>query len=535
MKYGGVVFILIYLVMFLLLGTPLLLLEMTIGQYSALSPTKLYRNLCPILTGVGFAICVSCMFQSMVDMAVITWSSKAFYLLFTDQSFAENFFFGSVLDMQDEIALDNLGVLHGQLSLCLGIACLVIFILIAAGTKSVGKVSMLLVPTCYGLLMTLTIRGCMGDGGPKGILALLAPDWTHITQPWVWLEAAKFVFISLQLGLGVISTYASFNKYHHNIIRDAGVIAIGHFVWSILSVLFVFALLGVAHEKQSINIDNIKNSPTASAITGEGFWLMGSTLTELALAAMDFNWLWAGLLFCLMVLTTAATVMGCIETLSSSIVDEWPSMKAYKPAITFTFLAFVFMINLVMSTQGGIYIYYLLTTYYTTWPLIFFGLLTTVAAAFSHGGKYLMKDLSDMSKLPLTHYINSHLSVLYVTVIPIILTCSLAWCLYNTAINHILQPLKNFQMTLPAEWGMPLGWSLTFIPILIIIGGLLFHLLWNGRGMPFMMHIKRSFKPTDTWYENEHRELMQLDSSKESPILAFRKGRAYANGSSTEV
>ena len=170
MKYGGVVFILIYLVMFLLLGTPLLLLEMTIGQYSALSPTKLYRNLCPvskgkvylrfyyfsnrknifltkqkitlqILTGVGFAICVSCMFQSMVDMAVITWSSKAFYLLFTDQSFAENFFFGSVLDHQDEIALDNLGVLHGQLSLCLGIACLVIFILIAAGTKSVGKVS----------------------------------------------------------------------------------------------------------------------------------------------------------------------------------------------------------------------------------------------------------------------------------------------------------------------------------------------------------------------------------------------------------
>ena len=207
--------------------------------------------------------------------------------------------------------------------------------------------------------------------------------------------------------------------------RDAGVIAIGHFVWSILSVLFVFALIGVAHEKQSINIDNIKNSPTASAITGEGFWLMGSTLTELALAAMDFNWLWAGLLFCLMVLTTAATVMGCIETLSSSIVDEWPSMKAYKPAITFTFLAFLFMINLVMSTQGGIYIYYLLTTYYTSWPLIFFGLLTTVAAAFSHGGKYLMKDLSDMSKLPLTHYINSHLSVLYVTVIPIILSVSL--------------------------------------------------------------------------------------------------------------
>ncbi len=43
---------------------------------------------------------------------------------------------------------------------------------------------MMLVPICYGLLMTLTIRGCMGPGGPQGVLALLTPDWTHITKPW---------------------------------------------------------------------------------------------------------------------------------------------------------------------------------------------------------------------------------------------------------------------------------------------------------------------------------------------------------------
>ena len=78
---------------------------------------------------------------------------------------------------------------------------------------------MMLVPLCYGLLMTLTIRGCIEKGGPGGILALLAPDWSVITRPWVWLEASKFVFLSLHLGLGVISTFASYNKYHHNIIR----------------------------------------------------------------------------------------------------------------------------------------------------------------------------------------------------------------------------------------------------------------------------------------------------------------------------
>ena len=84
------------------------------------------------------------MFQSIVDMSVITWSAQAFYLLFTGQVFTENFFYGQVLDWEDGSGLDNLGALHGQLSLCLGIACLVIFILIAAGTRSIGKVRFLL-------------------------------------------------------------------------------------------------------------------------------------------------------------------------------------------------------------------------------------------------------------------------------------------------------------------------------------------------------------------------------------------------------
>ena len=46
--------------------------------------------------------------------------------------------------------------------------------------------------------------------------------------------------------------------------RDAGVIAIGHFVWSILAVLFVFSLIGVAHSSQTINIENIKDSDMAT-------------------------------------------------------------------------------------------------------------------------------------------------------------------------------------------------------------------------------------------------------------------------------
>ena len=34
--------------MFLILGAPMLLLEMTLGQYGGMAPTKMFRNICPV-------------------------------------------------------------------------------------------------------------------------------------------------------------------------------------------------------------------------------------------------------------------------------------------------------------------------------------------------------------------------------------------------------------------------------------------------------------------------------------------------------
>ena len=78
----------------------------------------------------------------MASLGVITWSCQAFYYLFTEQEFPEKrirFFEDRVLDRGDA-TLGDLGLLHGQLALCLGIACVVVFVFVAARTKSLGKV-----------------------------------------------------------------------------------------------------------------------------------------------------------------------------------------------------------------------------------------------------------------------------------------------------------------------------------------------------------------------------------------------------------
>ena len=68
-----------------------------------------------------------------------------------------------------------------------------------------------------------------------------------------------------------------------------------------------------------------------------------------------------------------------------------------------------------------------------------------------------------------------------------IFQCGLSWTLYKVSQEHLEKPLVNFSVDLPEDWGMPLGWSLAFVPVLLIIFGFIFHLLWKSRGMPFKM------------------------------------------------
>ena len=57
--------------------------------------------------------------------------------------------------------------------------------------------------------------------------------------------------------------------------------------------------------------------------------------------------------FSLVVLSCLATVSGAFETISACLVDEYPRLRQYKPAIAFTALVVAFLVNLALATQVG--------------------------------------------------------------------------------------------------------------------------------------------------------------------------------------
>ena len=169
-----------------------LLLDVIVGQYSALAPARLYRHLCPILAGLGLAISLQAALRAILELATLMWTGQGLFLLFSEQQITDGFFYRDVLDRGDATMV-QLGSLGGQLALVLAIAAVSTFVLTVAGTRALGKVCGLAIPTAFMLLVTLTIRACMESGGPLGITALMAPNWEVMTQPSVWMEAVAQV------------------------------------------------------------------------------------------------------------------------------------------------------------------------------------------------------------------------------------------------------------------------------------------------------------------------------------------------------
>jgi SNF family Na+-dependent transporter len=461
------------------------------------------------------------------------WSGHSLFHLFSYQKIGQEFFNRDILDREDS-SLGELGGLRNQILMVLGIATLTTFVFIVAGTKSVGKVCMVAVPAAFMLMMTLTIRACLATGGPQGVLLLLAPDWSVLTLPGAWLEAAAQVVFSLQLGLGALTTFASYNKYEHNLVRDTAIMAVAHLVWLLLALLLTYALLGLAQNAEVLQLPVEVNKEATGALllsnTGTGIWLAAVTLDKLiclifmnfrgeidlpdfhdfsgekAFSTLSYGWLWAGLYFILVIIVGVTSLFGYIEVITSTLVSIKPSYSRFKPLIAFFVLAVLFLLDLVLATQGGIHIYHLLSTYIASWPTLLFSLLTVTATLGCHGAGFLMRDLSDMSKFRLSHWVQAHLSVIFYSLLPIALTATLVWHLVGLSTNHLEEPLAAFGMALPSGWGLPLAWALSALPLTPLLLGAVLQLAWIRRGVPFTMHLKRLVKPTDRYYRNEHLE-----------------------------
>ena len=232
---GGAAFLVVYLLLVVGVGVPVLLVEFVIGRRSNRNPIGAFERLghpgWKVAGAVGaIAAFIIFSYYSVVGGWVIQYVVASFTGGYGADAEA---FFLSTASGTNAIAY------HG------------LFMATVAGIVALGirngleKAATVMVPTVVLLLVGLAGYGATLDGAGAAYSYYLAPDLSTIVGDAVSIlpAAAGQAFYTLSLGMGIMITYASYIGEDRNLLQDAGVIVVLDTAIAILAGLVVFPFL----------------------------------------------------------------------------------------------------------------------------------------------------------------------------------------------------------------------------------------------------------------------------------------------------
>ena len=313
-KHGGGTFLVVYLLAMLLMGIPLLMMEISIARKFRRGAIESMRGIGKKWEFVGWAatsnafviVCYySVVFAWVILMFVNSWQ---FAGMTADNEAASTLFLNLT---QTTAAIDG-GNIPGIVLVCLLIAWGLIFYCIRNGAKSVGKVVKFTVFAPVVLLLIMAVKGCTMEGAMDGIKMLFVPDVNAFSDPTLWVDAIGQVFYSLSIMMAIMFAYGSYVGDDADIAADAMIIAFSDMAVSVLSGIVMFSTMGGTGMLGDI---------TASGI-GTAFFVYPTAIVNLT----NIGWLNAafGAIFYLMLITLAIdSAFSIVEGISAAISDKF--------------------------------------------------------------------------------------------------------------------------------------------------------------------------------------------------------------------
>lgn len=209
----------------------------------------------------------------------------------------------------------------------------IVFIILLKGVKSAGKAAYVLAIFPYVVLIILLIRALTLPGAFNGIKYFFMPQWDKILEPKVWYAAVTQVFFSLNIFFGSIMMYASYNKFNHNVNRDATIVTTLDTFTSLLSGCCIFGIIGhLAHE---LGIEDI------SLVLKGGPGLAFISYPD---AISKFTWLpqvFAVLFFLMLFLLGIGSLVAMTSCATALVKDRFTSVKNWQASLGFAIFGII--------------------------------------------------------------------------------------------------------------------------------------------------------------------------------------------------
>ncbi|XP_064528119.1 sodium-dependent proline transporter isoform X2 [Pseudopipra pipra] len=419
---GGGAFLVPYFIMLAICGIPIFFMELSLGQFSSLGPLAVWK-ISPLFKGIGMGtiliVSLVAIYYNMIiayvlfylfasltsdlpwqhcgnwwntdlclDHHVIQGGNTTFPVNITNTvSPSEEYWSRYVLHIQGSSGIGDPGRIRWNLCLCLLLSWTIVYLCILKGVKSSGKVVYFTATFPYLILVMLLIRGVTLEGAWKGIRFYLTPQFDHLLSSKVWIEAALQIFYSLGVGFGGLLTFASYNTFHQNIYRDTFIVTLGNAITSILAGFAIFSVLGYMSQELGVPVNQV-----AKAGPGLAFVVYPQAMTMLPLSPF-----WSFLFFFMLLTLGLDSQFAFMETIVTAVTDEFPYyLRPKKASFSAVICIALFLMGLILTTEGGMYWLVLLDDYSAGFGLMVVVITTCLVVTRVYGIKRFCRDIHMM-------------------------------------------------------------------------------------------------------------------------------------------
>ncbi len=458
-KHGGGTFLVVYLIAMLLMGIPLLMMEISIARKLRKGAIESMRGIGKKWEPVGWAatsnafviVCYySVVFAWVILMFINSWQFSG--MTGKNEPASELFF--KLTETTGKI--EGFGIPWIVL-LCLVIAWALIFFCIRNGANSVGKVVKFTVFAPVVLLVIMAIKGCTMPGAEVGIAKFFIPDPSAFSDPSLWVDATGQVFYSLSIMMAIMFAYGSYLGDDANVAGDAIIIAFSDMAISVLSGIVMFATMGGTGM-----LDSITDSGIATA-----FIVYPQAIVHLT----DIGWLNAlfGAIFYLMLITLAIdSAFSIVEGVSAAISDKF-HIKPKKVTIAVCVIAGI--ISLLFVTQAGLAWLDIVDNWVNSFNLIIIGVLECIAIGWTFNLRKVLKEVNKNTKRFHAPYWWFSLSIRVIS--PVMLAGLLIW-----NVSTLFTQNGGSYGDYPIWAQIAAGWAVT---LLVFVSGFIAKLIVNKK------------------------------------------------------
>ena len=299
-RYGGGIFLLVYLILVVSLGFSLMIAEVAIGRKTKLSAIGAFRKLREKWKFLGYL-------SSLVPIIIFPyycviggWVVKYLLVYATGggmEAAGDTYF-------NDYIAKPAEPILW--LAVYVGITAVIVFFGVQ---KGIEKASRIMMPALVVLTIGVAIYSVTRPGALEGVAYYLIPDFSRFSVNTV-LGAMGQMFYSMSLAMGIMVTYGSYMKREDDLEKSVSQIEIFDtgiaFLAGLMVIPAVFAFSG--GDEAALN---------------QGAGLMFVTLPKVFADAGTLGLVFGGLFFLLVLFAALTSSVSLMETVVSIFQDTF--------------------------------------------------------------------------------------------------------------------------------------------------------------------------------------------------------------------